>query len=144
MGVLLEFDIDGTRVSRDLGVMASGIKNFGKPLREISGDLMKTFDLNFAERGAIYGGWAERKKSYDWPILERTGQLRAGFRDRVTSTVLRIYNPVEYFKYHQSPSARSSNLPRRVMMALRRQDATMIQKTFQRHIIDVLRKRGLR
>lgn len=35
------------------------------------------------------------------PILTRTGLLRDSFQKEVTDEFVRVYNPVEYFKYHQ-------------------------------------------
>jgi phage gpG-like protein len=76
--------------------------------------------------------------------LEKTGHMRHAFVKNTTDDYVSLTNEASYFKYHQSNKPRSSALPRRVMMTLRRQDATMIVKEFQSYIVSVLRSRGLR
>lgn len=144
MGLYLTFEIDGQKISRELSVVADGVKSYKQPLNAIGSDLMKTFDMNFNSRGALYGGWKARKGSYPWPLLEKTGHMRHAFAKHTTDDYVSLTNDASYFKYHQSSRPRSSGLPRRVMMTLRRQDATMIVKEMQSYIISVLRSRGLR
>lgn len=137
----LEFTIDDKKVVRVLDTAGRALKTYKAPLTDISKDLLKTIDLNFDSRGSLYGGWAPRTKAYPWPLLENTGTMRDNFDKEVTDKQASIFNLTDYFVYHQSSAPRTTNLPRRVMMSLRRQDARMITKTFQSYIADALQGR---
>lgn len=142
--VELSFSLEGGEVvHRRLGIVAEGVTSFREPLDQIGRNFMKVFDLNFSTRGATYGGWAPRARQYPWPLLERTGRMREGFQRKVDRKSLTLDNEAPYFVYHQS-SAPRQRLPRRVMMKIRAQDATMIVKEFQFYLIKLLRMRGVR
>lgn len=153
MAVELQFSVEGSEiVSRRLGITAEGVTDFKKPFSDVGKTLLKTFDTNFDSRGREYSaGWAPRKPQYKkgvridtWPLLEKSGDMRGGFRKKLTKWSLELYNTQSYFKYHQSNAPRKSNLPRRVMMKLREQDATMIVKSFQAYLVELSRKAGTR
>lgn len=129
-----------TQVHRRLLIIADGITNFESPLRSIGSELQKTFQLNFAQEGALFGGWAERKKDYPWPILNKSGRMRQGFRQNLGKTELLITNVTPYFKYHQSNKPRT-RLPRRVMMKIDQDRKTFIQKAFQSYIVELMRRK---
>src|SRR5215213_6715697 len=106
----LEFRIEGVpEVSRRLLVSAEGVKDFRQPLRQIGDELQKTFQMNFSQRGALFGGWAPRKPRYKngqrvdtWPLLEKTGAMRKSFKDHLDPTKIVLTNTAPYFHYHQS------------------------------------------
>lgn len=145
----LTFNLEGAEVvHRRLGITAEGVKSFKEPLAQIGHNFMKTFDMNFDARGGLYGGWAPRKPRYyagqridTWPLMERTGRMREAFAADVTKTGLVLGNSAPYFVYHQSNQPRT-RLPRRVMMKIRDQDATMIVKEFQYYVVNLLRSSG--
>lgn len=145
----LSFSLQGQEiVHRRLGISAEGVKSFKQPLDKIGGNFMKAFDLNFSSRGSLYGGWAPRKPQFragrrvdTWPLMEKTGRMRKSFNKTVTSTSLTLGNSAPYFVYHQSNKNRT-RLPRRMMMKIRQQEATMIVKTFQAYLVEVLRRSG--
>lgn len=147
----LKFSIEGAEpISRNLGEIANGVKDFKKPFEDVSKAMLKTFQMNFDSRGSLYGGWAARKPQYKggvridtWPLMEKTGRMRRSFKSDVRSTSIELYNTRSYFKYHQSNAPRTSNLPRRAMMKLRRQDADMVVRQFQLYLIDIQRKSGV-
>lgn len=128
------------QVHRRLLIVADGITNFESPLRAIGGELQKTFQMNFAQEGALFGGWADRKKDYPWPILNKSGRMRQGFRQNVGKQELLISNVVPYFKYHQSNKPRT-RLPRRVMMKIDNDRKTFIQRAFQSYIVSLIRSK---
>lgn len=128
------------QVSRRLLIVADGITNFETPLRGIGSELQKTFQDNFSQEGALFGGWAERKQDYPWPILNRTGRMRQGFQQNLGPQELTIRNVVPYFKYHQSNKPRTK-LPRRVMMKIDQDRKVFIQRTFQAYIVGLIRGR---
>ncbi len=137
----LKVTLEGeAQVSRRLLIVADGITNFEAPLRNIGSELQKTFQQNFAQQGALFGGWAERKKDYPWPILNKTGRMRQGFRQNLGKQELIITNVTPYFKYHQSNKPRS-RLPRRVMMKIDNDRRNFITKEFQAYIVGLLRRR---
>ena len=127
------------QVKRRLLIVANGITDFEEPLRNIGSELQKTFQLNFAQEGAIFGGWAARKQDYPWPILNKTGRMRQGFRQNLGKQELLISNVTPYFKYHQSNKPRS-RLPRRVMMKIDNDRKNFIVKAFQAYIVGLTRK----
>lgn len=144
----LNITLEGEKqVSRRLLIIADGITNFEEPLRNIGGELQKTFQDNFASEGALFGGWAERKPQYrkgervdTWPILDKTGRMKQSFRNHVGKTELIISNEVSYFKYHQSNKQPRTRLPRRVMMKIDMERKNFIIKQFQAYIVGLKRK----
>lgn len=128
------------QVSRRLLIVADGITNFETPLRSIGSELQKTFQDNFSQEGGLFGGWAPRKKDYPWPILNKTGRMRQGFRQNLGKTELKLYNVVPYFKYHQSNKPRTK-LPRRVMMKIDNDRRNFIVKEFQAYIVGLMRRK---
>lgn len=148
MPVELRFELEGEpQLVGYLGIVAKGIKSFEKPLQSIGSELLKTFDLNFHQRGGLFGGWAARKPQYKagnrvdtWPLLEKTGDLRQGFHSSATATSVTVNNEAPYFAYHQSNQPRT-RLPRRVMMKVDAARRTFIIKAFQLHIVETLRGR---
>lgn len=135
-------EIEGEKqVSAYLGTVAGGIKQWRSPLQKIAGEMHKAYQMNFDSRGALYGGWAPRKQTKPWPLLEKTGRLRKGYYDQLQgSDTLVIGNRTAYFGYHQSNQPRS-RLPRRIMLKIDEARRNFIFKAFQEHIVNVLRKR---
>lgn len=143
MPVQLQFEIEGeVQLSRRLLIAAEGVKTFDEPLENISKEVLRSFDENFDSRGSLFGGWAPRASTYkaDWPLLEKSGDLRSGFDAAFTSQSVTFGNAIPYFKYHQSKQARSK-LPRRVMMKLDQQRKNYIIKEFQKYLIKITRTR---
>lgn len=145
MPVALQAEIEGERqLSRRLGIIADEVGDLSPAFENIKDKLLNTFDANFGARGAYFGGWAPRKKDYPHPLLEKSGTMRKAFSGEVHSEFLRISNPTDYFRYHQSNKPRRTALPRRVMMMIDEERKVFIQKAIQAHIVDIIResKRG--
>jgi hypothetical protein len=72
-------------------------------------------DERFVDRAAPSGSpWAPRKPpTGSWPILERTGAMRRGFKVMATAAQLTITNSTDYLKYHQTGTA---NMPARPVL----------------------------
>lgn len=149
MTYILTAEIEGDQqLSRELGITATRVKDFRRPLRESAAELQKTFQLNFDARGRLFGGWKDRKPVYDhgqrvdtWPLLEKTGRMRKSFFSEVHDDHAVLGNRTPYFKYHQSNKDRT-RLPRRVMMMIDDARRRFIIRAFQEHIIESTR--GLR
>lgn len=144
MAVRLQFEIEGEKqVSAVLGIAADKVKDFREPMGKIAANLDKTWQQNFSSRGALFhtGGWPPRKSGGSWPLLEKTGRMRASFRDRVHKDYVVLWNDAPYFMYHQSNQPRS-RLPRRIMMKIDQERRNMIFKTIQEYIVRVTRGRG--
>jgi|SRR5579885_1723024 len=134
MTVVLEATIEGqTELQRYLLGVETAIKDWKPALEASAKELMKSFQLNFDARGGLFGGWAARKKSYPWPLLEKTGAMRGSFYQQITPDKLVIGNRAPYFPYHQSNAPRT-RLPRRVMMAIDETRAVLIVKAFQAQV----------
>lgn len=135
----LKVDIEGEKqLSRRLITIPKNIGNFKKPLFRIGGEVRGSIDTNFSGRGSLFGRWVPRKDNKPHPILEKTGKMRANFKQNLGPYYVEIYNPTPYFKYHQSNKPRKK-LPRRVMMKIDNIRRSFIQKEFQRHIIESMR-----
>lgn len=138
----IKIDLEGERqLNRRLRIVSSGVKNL-YPAMKTTGQLLQDLfeGAVFQTKGAVIGEpWAKRKYSYPWPILEKTGKMRRGFKYKASSMKAEIYNTVEYFKYHQSILPRRK-LPRRVMMKVdvKRRDA--IVQIFRKEINKLLKK----
>lgn len=140
--ITITAEVEGDiQLDRRLGFIGKAIDDFSSPLEASENSLMKSFDENFSARGQLFGGWAPRKKLYDWPLLEQTGETREGFVGAVTRTQLVIGNTSEKFPFHQSNKPRSK-LPRRVMMMIDAQRKREIQKHFQEFVAHILQQRG--
>lgn len=137
-------EIEGDKqVSRRLGIMADGVTNFREPMRDIAGELQKSFQDNFDSQGGLFqGGWPKRQNeaSYDHPILDDSGHMRGGFRERVGQWSATLWNVVPYFRYHQSNKARKTALPRRIMIKVDAQRKTFIVKAIQLYIVRLRRR----
>lgn len=119
--------------SRRLLIVADGIRTFEKPLDQIGTELLKSFELNFESRGELFGGWEPRKEDKPWPLLEKSGEMRHGFDKIVQDNAVTVFNPVDWFKYHQSNKPRAV-LPRRVMMKIDTERKAFIIRAFQKYI----------
>lgn len=68
------------------------------------------------------------------PILQRTGQLKRGFRVNTSHTYLRITNNVPYFKFHQQDRRQGNKIPRRIMVVLLDQDKAQFSRILRGHL----------
>lgn len=135
----LNFEIEGEKqVSRRFNQIPQNLGSIQEPLRNIGTELLRSVDMNFASRGSLFDeAWQERTRNYPWPLLQKTGRMRAGFKDNLGKDYVEIYNIEDYFKYHQSNKPRR-HLPRRVMLKIDQQRRTFIVKEFQRHMQKVV------
>jgi len=146
-GVNLQVTIEGEKqVSRRLLILVDGVTNYTEPLYKINGELHKTFQMNFSQRGSLFGGWAPRKPQFrqgvrvdTWPLLQKTGGMRKSFRSTLGSEELVIRNVSPHFKYHQSNKPRR-RLPRRVMMKIDKERKDFIVKAFQEYLVSLTRR----
>ena len=134
--ITLTATIEGDKqLSRRFNSIPLDLDKLERPLAEIGAELMIAVDANFSSRGSLFGdSWEKRKDNKAHPLLEKTGVMRAAFDKDLGPGYVKIYNPTEYFKYHQSAAPRSSNLPRRVMLKVDQIRKVFIIKTFQRHM----------
>ena len=132
--VVISGAIEGDlQLSRKLMGVSTDLNNFRVPLERSKSQLLHTTEINFKASGRLMGGWQPRKRLYGWPILNKTGRMKNGFKSKVSSTRMEIWNPTTYFKYHQSNKPRRK-LPRRVMLKIIGQDKRRIQKYFQEFV----------
>ena len=146
----LTFSLDDTRVRKKLSGLSAGVRNFKKPFDAASSELLEFYGEEvFASQGSAIGEpWralaastlaarAGRRGYYRKPpvttdkILVWTGRLKKGFAREVTSRMLRIFNDVPYFKYHQKASG---SPPQRRMLAINKNVITKVIRHVQRHV----------
>lgn len=142
----LQWSIEGdTQLSRRLIGLQGSLTDYHRPFGEAASYLKATFSRDvFDTQGAAIGErWTrlspytvaqKARKGYPATPLIGTGSMRNNFQTIVSSDQAVVYNTAAYFKYHQSKAARSSNLPRRVMMKLADRQKEQIVKYFQEHI----------
>lgn len=140
-GVVISGAVEGdVQLSRELLTLDASLSTFREPLTQAKTQLLSTTQLNFGAVGALMGGWQPRTRAYPWPLLEKTGRMRGGFKSKVGTNRMEIWNPTIYFKYHQSNRPRKK-LPRRVMLKIIGQDKKRIQKFFQTWIAGEIKSR---
>lgn len=142
MSFQISWTIEGEKqLSRNLLLLSNKVKDWTPAFAETAYTLKSIFsqDVFETEGGAINESWAPLSKAYAYRkaqthpgkgILERTGAMRNGFMTMWRPDMAQVWNDVEYFKYHQSNQARTSNLPRRVIMKLAETQRTQIVKIF--------------
>lgn len=151
MNISLNFEIEGEKLlSRRFQIAEDALKDWSGTFDEIGTDLVKTFQLNFAQQGSLLERpWAplsprtieeKRRKGFPLDPLIRTGLMRDSFRKNSGKTFVMVDNPVAYFKYHQSNKPRIK-IPRRVMIALTQNMRNEIVKKFQKGLEKQLRAR---
>lgn len=147
----LSWEIEGEKqLSRNLLLLADRIQDWTPAFRETAIDLKSVFesDVFKSEGGAIGEHWSPLsaayayKKAQKYPgkgILEATGRMRSGFMMEFKSNYAKVWNDIEYFKYHQSNKPRSK-LPRRVMMKLGNAQKNMVVKIFHSYFHEIVNK----
>ena len=149
-------------VGQRISYIGSRIKDFTEPLKEIGEYMLKAFNKNFTKQGSHFQQrWQDLapstiadkiRKGYDGqPPMVRTGKLRDNFRYKIGGGLLgaltgsknqiTLYNETPYFKYHQSNKPRTSNLPRRVMMATTERERKQIAQYFNKYLNKLGKKR---
>jgi len=129
---------------RKLNSAEKGLNNFSKPLKLSDRYMNSEIQKNFSTEGStLSDGWAQlspstlrQKKGNN--ILVESGKMKKSFKSQLTSMKLTISNPTKYFKYHQSNRPRKK-LPRRVMLGIKKEQATIINKFFSKYIKSLFR-----
>lgn len=110
IAITMEGDV---RLVRGLEDAIRKIRTAKPVLRNVGDVIVKEVVRNFPSEGARLEGRKWRaltpatikqriREGYGaGPILTRTGALKGGFRFDVTEELVRVWNPVEYFEYHQ-------------------------------------------
>jgi phage gpG-like protein len=138
--ITLNVTLEGEKqLSRRLLTIPHDISNWKIPLFRIGGEIRGSIDQNFSSRGALFGRWVPRKDNLPHPLLEKTSAMRRNFKQSLGPDYIEIFNPTPYFKYHQSNKPRKK-IPRRVMMKIDDERKRFIQREFQKHVHDALRK----
>ncbi len=149
----ITFQVDDTRVLKRLGLTKRGMADCRKPLTKAGDQLLKLFGVEVFETqgGAIGDAWralaastrtarAQRTGYYRNPpirtdkILIWTGRLMGGMKKEAQPQMLRIYNDVPYFKYHQK---RGGKPPQRKMLAITSRVITTVVDELSKHAQDV-------
>lgn len=139
----IKFTLEGkVEMARRMRGIGKDVKDF-RPEFKKSTDFMKGFFGNqvFTTRGRAIGEpWKPRRKAYPWPILQRTGRMRRGFRAKAEKLEGSVWNVASYFKYHQSRMPRRK-LPRRIMLKLSNQIKDRIVQFFHAGVVKRVNKK---
>ena len=137
---------DSRAVEKRLNKIATGIKDYKKPLKESSEFSMKTFTENFKVGGAKFEKWkrlspatiiAKARLGFPADPLIATGRMMKSFKIlKLERFVAIVNNPVKYFKYHQLGGGR---IPKRVMIAINREMTKKIVDIFNKYIKALMR-----
>ncbi len=131
------FNVEGvTEVAAMFDTAGKRAGNMREPMQNISQVMLKTFDINFAGHGSLFGKWQRRQKDPGHPLLEDTGAMRHGFKGKIGESYVTLFNTQDYFCFHQSNAARKTKLPRRIMMMIDEERRREVIKILQQHIIE--------
>lgn len=128
------------RVKRVLNDMRPALTSAGEYLLQV-------FSVEaFESEGSIYGRpWPRLQPAYSllksqrYPgrgILERTGELRKGFRLSVGATHALIANAVPHGKYHQL----GQGVPQRIIVALEKRQRDGVETRVRANVMERLRR----
>ena len=138
----ISFEVEGVKeMSRSIGKIADEVSDWTDAFKVVNSYMHDVFANDvFSTEGAIVGGpWdalkpatiAEKEKhGYPRDILIRTGKMKSAFENEYGKDYAKMGNPTPYFKFHQSRTRGSRNLPRRAMLAFGIQQKVNIQKIF--------------
>lgn len=141
-------------LSRNLTKLDANMKDWSDEFKK-TGEYLKGFFSNevFNTEGAVFNEpWAQLSPRYaaikakKYPgkgILVATGKMKDSFRTDNGKTYVRVFNIVDYFKYHQSNKPRHV-LPRRIMMKLDEKRKQMIVQIFRRGLQRQINKAGIK
>lgn len=134
-GIRLSIRVDGIeRALRSFDNRWKRANDLSEPLDRAADFMLGEIDRNFnGRRGRIWGGWPRRKRSYPWPILEKTGKMRRGFAKKVKSSEAIITNRVKYFKFHQAGTKR---MVKRAMWGITHEQSRQIVKEVQKYLVE--------
>ena len=65
-------------------------------------EVKKLIDEGFVSNSTPYGEQWVRGGRYPWPVLQKTGAMRAGFHVETNSAGVKVTNPVEYATYQNN------------------------------------------
>lgn len=138
----LSFEVEGVKeLSRSIGQIEFQVSDWTDAFKIVDSYMHDVFANDvFSSEGAIVGlPWDELKErtlkekarlGYPKDILIRTGKMKNAFQNNYGKDFAMMSNPTPYFKYHQSYTRGSRNLPRRAMLAFGNQQKASIAKIF--------------
>jgi hypothetical protein len=110
----------------------------GKSVRAL---ISEGFDKRQAPDGKA---WKEREQRQTWPLLEKTGKMRRGWRVAVSSKGLKTSNRTKHTKFHQDGTrnmvarpmvpSKGRRLPERWRIAILRSAKNAVHKELKRVI----------
>jgi hypothetical protein len=114
-------------------------EGFKKRIYEaLEGEARDLIDQGFDAMAAPDGApWDAREKPRPWPLLDKTGKLRRGFRVEVTGKGLRVTNSAPYGGFLQRGTKRG--LPSRRMVPGRRGLGPVWRRRFRSTMNRVMR-----
>lgn len=141
--VSLQIQITGDKeLLKKYGKAKNKLKDFSDEMDEIGKYFLKFFNRDvFETEGDIFGEqWARLNSKYElWKrikyggrkVLERSGDLRKGFKMKSGRDFARIFNPVDYAIYHQEGTSR---LPKRPLVKIDNDRKKVIEDIIRRGV----------
>lgn len=152
----ISIKFDDVEFKTKLKALSVGVKNYKKPLKLISKDLLKIYSKDvFKTKGKAIGEkWAplsaatlkmrkartghyKKRPTAGKSTLIWTGKLKSGFESSVGKTRLVIKNTVDYFKTHQLGRGK---IPKRRMLAINKNITKIVIKRVNQYIITLMKK----
>lgn len=113
------------------------------------GGLLQTFystAVYETEGGAFGAPWAQLSQPYEaWKrtaypgrgILVRSGDMKRGYKYTAGRSEMKLWNPVDYAKFHQYGTSR---MPQRLLLKLDDQRKNEIIKVIKKGVVDKIRQ----
>lgn len=88
-------------VLNKLEKFGQAVKNLSPAFDDIEPLIIQEFTANFPGKGEVLEhSWPERKYSYPWPMLIKTGTMQSNWTSTKSPKELKIKNPTDYATYH--------------------------------------------
>lgn len=131
---MINIEVTGNRLAIDnLEEIGKKIGDLRPAFSDMSGAVTSELKSNFDARGALLGSaWQVRKRSYPWPILQKTGKMKGAWKDTITSFSLRIRNVASYAKYHNFGT---TSLPVRKIVGISPKIIKIVVDTIKKYLL---------
>lgn len=99
--------VGGDKAIATLARLRQSAENLQPAFAEMAPLIIQEFTSNFDSQGTLLDAkWKPRVRSYPWPILQKTGKLKASWNAKPESRDLTIKNTADYATYQHFGSTR--------------------------------------
>lgn len=116
--------------TRKLDKLKRALTDLRPAFSDIGDISVKEYKANFPAKGDVLeSSWPPRKRSYPWPILVKTGKMKANWKVKPTKGDVTVLNPTAYARYHHFGTPK---LPIRKLVG--------VTSAMMRNIVDRIKK----